>query len=52
MPDSRTILVVDDEAEIRKLLADLLKDAGYKVQHAKNGAEAIAAVTGRRGASA
>jgi two-component system response regulator AtoC len=41
---ARTILVVDDEAEIRKLLADLLKDAGYKVQHAKNGAEAIAAV--------
>jgi two-component system response regulator AtoC len=40
----RTILVVDDEAEIRNLLTDLLKDAGYKVQQAKTGAEAIAAV--------
>jgi two-component system response regulator AtoC len=42
--DARTILVVDDEAAIRKLLADLLKDAGYRVQQAKSGAEAIAAV--------
>jgi two-component system, NtrC family, response regulator AtoC len=41
---ARTILVVDDEAAIRKLLADLLKDAGYRVQQAKSGAEAIAAV--------
>jgi two-component system, NtrC family, response regulator AtoC len=40
----RTILVVDDEAEIRALLTDLLKDAGYKSRHAKTGAEAIAAV--------
>ena len=40
----RTILVVDDESEIRDLLTDLLKDAGYKSQHATTGAEAIAAV--------
>ena len=45
MADSaRTILVVDDEAEIRDLLTDLLKDAGYKSQHATTGAEALAAV--------
>jgi len=41
---ARTILVVDDEAEIRDLLTDLLKDAGYKSQHATTGAEALAAV--------
>ena len=46
MPDApRSILVVDDDAQIRTLLADLLKDEGYKVQQAKSGAEAIAAVT-------
>ena len=41
---ARTILVVDDEAEIRDLLTDLLNDAGYKSQHATTGAEGIAAV--------
>jgi two-component system response regulator AtoC len=41
---ARTILVVDDEADIRELLTDLLKDAGYTSQHATTGAEAIAAV--------
>ena len=42
---ARTILVVDDEAEIRQLLTDLLKDAGYKSLHATTGAEAITAVS-------
>jgi two-component system response regulator AtoC len=41
---ARTILVVDDEAEIRKLLTDLLKDAGYRVREARTGADAIAAI--------
>jgi two-component system response regulator AtoC len=41
---ARTILVVDDEAEIRKLLTDLLKDAGYQVGEATTGAEAIEAI--------
>ncbi len=41
---ARSILVVDDEAEIRNLLTDLLKDAGYKSRHATTGAEAIEAV--------
>jgi two-component system response regulator AtoC len=39
------VLIVDDEAEIRSLLTDLLKDEGYAVRSAKSGAEAIAAVT-------
>ena len=37
-----TILVVDDEAPIRELLAWILKDLGYQVQEAINGREAIA----------
>ena len=41
---TRSILVVDDESEIRALLTDLLKDEGYKVRPAKNGAEGLAAV--------
>ena len=41
---TRSVLVVDDEPEIRSLLNDLLKDEGYAVKLAKSGAEAIAAV--------
>jgi two-component system, NtrC family, response regulator AtoC len=40
----RSVLVVDDEAEIRSLLTDLLKEDGYKVRPAKTGAEALEAV--------
>ncbi len=40
----RSVLVVDDEAEIRSLLTDFLKDAGYKVRTAKTAAEAVAEV--------
>ncbi|MGH2445667.1 MAG: sigma-54-dependent transcriptional regulator, partial [Candidatus Limnocylindria bacterium] len=40
----RSVLVVDDDADIRSLLTDLLKDAGYKVMTAKTGAEALEAV--------
>ena len=32
------MLVVDDEAEIRALLTDLLKDEGYQVRTAQSGA--------------
>jgi two-component system, OmpR family, response regulator len=35
------ILIVDDEAPIRELLAWVLKDLGYQVQEAINGREAI-----------
>jgi len=38
------VLVVDDEPEIRSLLTELLKEAGYKARSAKTGAEAIEAV--------
>ena len=38
------ILVVDDEADIRALVADILKDEGYSTRMAKNSAEALAAI--------
>ena len=41
---SRTVLVVDDEAEIRKLLRQVLEHAGYDVVEASNGRQAVAAV--------
>ncbi len=40
----RSVLVVDDEAEIRSLLTDLLKEEGYAVRTAKTGAEALEAI--------
>jgi DNA-binding NtrC family response regulator len=40
--DSRArILVVDDDAEMRALLADVLSDEGYAVEGVANGAEAL-----------
>jgi two-component system OmpR family response regulator len=39
------VLIVDDEPNIRDLLATSLKFAGYEVQTAANGAQAVAAVT-------
>ncbi len=46
LPDSpqRSVLVVDDEPEIRSLLSDLLGDEGYAVETAGTGAEAIEAI--------
>jgi two-component system, NtrC family, response regulator AtoC len=38
---TRSVLIVDDEADIRSLLKDLLTDEGYKVSVAKSGAEAV-----------
>jgi signal transduction histidine kinase/DNA-binding response OmpR family regulator len=41
---SKTVLVVDDEPNIRTLLRQELESEGYTVQEAENGAEAIAQV--------
>jgi len=41
---TRSVLVVDDEAEIRTLLTELLEGEGYTVRTAKTGAEAVADV--------
>jgi CheY-like chemotaxis protein len=43
-PAAGRVLVVDDDAEIRASVADLLRDAGYLVQEAADGAAAIRAV--------
>lgn len=42
------ILVVDDEADIRELVAGILEDEGYSVRTAKNADDAIAAIQVRR----
>ena len=40
----RDILIVDDEADIRELIADILKDAGYSTRSAANSAQALEAI--------
>lgn len=42
------ILVVDDEADIRNLISDILQDEGYVVHLASNGANAIELIKSRR----
>jgi two-component system nitrogen regulation response regulator NtrX len=42
------ILVVDDEADIRELVAGILEDEGYTVRTAKDAEEALAAIGARR----
>jgi CheY-like chemotaxis protein len=41
---TRTILVVDDDAEMRTLIHDFLRGAGFAVREAASGSEAVAAV--------
>ena len=43
-PTQRSVLVVDDEPEIRALLTDLLKEEGYKVGTADTAANALAEI--------
>ena len=42
------ILIVDDEADIRELIAGILEDEGYSTRLARNSDEALAAVEERR----
>ena len=39
--DRKTILIVDDETDILKLIEDVLTPEGYKIIKAKSGAEAL-----------
>lgn len=41
MPESKTILIADDEAHIVYILEGKLADAGYRVLVARDGAEAL-----------
>ena len=38
---ARTLLVVDDDADVRRLLAEILSSQGYQVLQAENPAEAL-----------
>ena len=44
----KTILVVEDEAPIREVLAEILRDEGYAVLVASDGAAALVVVAERR----
>ena len=48
MAEARSILVVDDDADVRSLLTDLCADEGYQVSTAKTGQEALASVESKR----
>ena len=39
-----TVLLVEDEPPVRELLADVLRSEGYRVEEARDGAEAIRAL--------
>ena len=42
-----TVLVVDDDPEIRAFVSDVLEDEGYAVERAAHGAAALALMAGR-----
>lgn len=44
----RSILVVDDEVDIRELVVLILRDAGFMVAEAQSGMEALALLATRR----
>jgi len=46
MPDPRFILVCDDEAPIRHVIAHRLRSGGFTVREARTGLEGFIAVTG------
>ena len=41
LPTAVTILVVDDDAEVREIVAEFLTDAGYRVLQAEGGRDAL-----------
>lgn len=41
MPDSRTAVVIEDDADIRELIATVLEQAGFSVRSAASGSEGI-----------
>ncbi len=47
MAKAPSILVVDDDPEMRALLLDVLRNEGYEVAEAKDGTEAVLAIRAR-----
>jgi DNA-binding NtrC family response regulator len=47
MHKSPSILVVDDDPEMRELVLDVLRNEGYEVAVAQDGVEAVQALRGR-----
>ena len=45
---SADILIVDDETDIRDLVAGILEDEGYATRTARNSDEALAQIVSRR----
>lgn len=45
---SKRILVVEDQADNRQILRDLLGNAGYELMEAENGEQALSAVAAQR----
>jgi CheY-like chemotaxis protein len=45
--DTREVLVVDDEADVREAVCELLEDHGYRSLQAANGQEALARLAER-----
>jgi CheY-like chemotaxis protein len=41
MTTDRSILIVDDDADVREIIGEALETAGYRVAGASNGAEAL-----------
>jgi CheY-like chemotaxis protein len=48
MSNSKSVLVVEDDADNRSLVVDLLEDAGYRVTGAANGREALLSMAAQR----
>lgn len=45
MTDTKTVLIVDDEADVREVLATALQDAGFTTSEAVDGEEGLAKAT-------
>lgn len=50
--DTRYLLVVDDDSAVRTVIADTLRRAGFEVECASDGAEALHVLFGRAGVEA
>jgi len=44
----KSVLIVDDEADIRELVAGILQDEGYETRTARDSDDAMASIKGRR----